>query len=123
MKIGFIVAGAVGIIIIVAIIIYVIPVLSPTKYDLFLDPFKDPQDLFTMARVTVQNTGNAPLTNVIINYDGYTDKIPLLKPGQKLLLSPPTGSKLDHVTVTTDEGINMTKPYRLPTKMPGMMGS
>ena len=123
MKIGFIVAGAVGIVIIVAIIIYVIPVLSPTKYDLFLDPFKDPQDLFTMARVTVQNTGNAPLTNVIINYDGYTDKIPLLKPGQKLLLSPPTGSKLDHVTVTTDEGINMTKPYRLPTKMPGMMGS
>lgn len=123
MKIGFIVAGAVGIVIIVAIIIYAIPVLSPTKYDLFLDPFKDPQDLFTMARVTVQNTGNAPLTNVIINYDGYTDKIPLLKPGQKLLLSPPTGSKLDHVTVTTDEGINMTKPYRLPTKMPGMMGS
>jgi hypothetical protein len=123
LKIGFIVAGAVGIVIIVAIIIYAIPVLSPTKYDLFLDPFKDPQDLFTMARVTVQNTGNAPLTNVIINYDGYTDKIPLLKPGQKLLLSPPTGSKLDHVTVTTDEGINMTKPYRLPTKMPGMMGS
>lgn len=123
MKIGLIAAGTVSIVIIVAIIVFGIPVLYPSKYDLYLDPFKDPQDLFTMARVTVQNTGNAPLTNVIINYDGYTDKIPFLKPGQKLILSPPAGSKLEHVTVTTDEGINMTMPYRLPIKMPGMMGS
>lgn len=123
MKIGLIAAGAVGVVIIVAIIIYGIPVLYPAKYDLYLDPFKDPQDLFTMARVTVQNTGNAPLTNVIIDYGGYTDKIALLKPGQKLLLSPPPGNKLEQVTVTTDEGISMTMPYRLPIKMPGMMGS
>lgn len=95
----------------------------PVKYDLYLDPFKDPQDLFTMARVTIQNTGNAPLTNVVIDYDGYTDKIPSLKPGQKVILSPPTGNKLEHVTVTADEGIRKTMPYRLPSKMPGMMGS
>ncbi len=123
MKIGLIATGAGGIIIIVTILIFSSPVLFPVQYDLFLDPFKDPQDLFTMARVTLQNTGKAPLTNVIIDYDGYTDKIPILKPGQKLILSPPTGNKLEHVTVTTDEGISMTKPYRLPTKMPGMMGS
>ena len=123
MKIGLIAAGAGGIVIIVTTLIFSMHVLYPVKYDLYLDPFKDPQDLFTMARVTVQNTGNAPLTNVIIDYDGYTDKIPILKPGQKLLLSPPIGNKLEHVTVTTDEGISMTMPYRLPIKMPGMMGS
>ncbi len=95
----------------------------PAKYDIYLDPFKDPQDLFITARVTLQNTGNSPLTNVIIDYDGYADKISILKPGQKLILSPPNGDKLEWVTVTTDEGINITKPYRLPTKMPGMMGS
>jgi len=60
---------------------------------------------------------------VIIDYDGYIDKIPVLKPGQKLIMSPPTGNKLEKVTVTTDEGINRTMPYRLPIKMPGMMGS
>jgi hypothetical protein len=76
-----------------------------------------------MARVIIQNTGNAPLTNVIIDYDGYIDKISVLKPGQKLILSPPTENKLEKVTVTTDEGINMTMTYRLPIKMPGMMGS
>lgn len=124
MKIGLIAASTGGaVIVIAAIMIYGTHIVYPAKYDLYLDPFKDPQDLFTTARVTVQNTGNAPLTNVIIDYGGYTDKIPVLKPGQKLLLSPPTGSKLEQVTVITDEGIHVTMPYRLPTKMPGMMGS
>lgn len=123
MKIGLIAAGAGGVVIISVIMIFGTHMIYPAKYDLYLDPFKDPQDLFTTARVTIQNTGNAPLTNVIIDYGGYTDKIPLLKPGQKLILSPPTGNKLEQVTVTTDEGISMTMPYRLPIKMPGMMGS
>ena len=123
MKVWLIAAGVgVGVIIMV-IMFYGAHLISPAKYDIYLDPFKDPQDLFTMARVTLQNTGNLPLTNVIIDYDGYADKIPILKPGQKLILSPPNGNKLEQVTVTTDEGIHMTKPYRLPTKMPGMMGS
>lgn len=123
MKIGLIAAGVGGVVIIIAIMIFGMPILYPVKYDLYLDPFKDPQDLFTTARVIIQNTGNAPLTNVMIDYDGYIDKISTLKPGQKLILSPPTGNKLEQVTVTTDEGIRMTMPYRLPTKMPGMMGS
>ncbi|HSB57910.1 MAG TPA: hypothetical protein VLD38_08910 [Nitrosopumilaceae archaeon] len=123
MKTVFIAAGAACAIIIIAIIFYGTHIVYPVKYDILLDPFKDPQDLFTTARVTLQNTGNSPLTNVMIDYDGYTDKIPILKPGQKLILSPPNGNKLEWVTVTTNEGIHITKPYRLPTKMPGMMGS
>lgn len=123
MKTGLIAAGVGGAVIIIAIMFYGIHLIYPAKYDIYLDPFKDPQDLFTTARVSLQNTGNSPLTNVIIDYDGYADKIPILKPGQKLILSPPNGNKLEWVTVTTDEGIHITKPYRLPTKMPGMMGS
>lgn len=96
---------------------------AQTKYEILLDPFKDPQDLFTTARVTLQNTGNAPLTNVIVDYGGYADKIPVLLPGEKLILSPPQGNKLVQVTVTSDEGIHKIMPYRLPIKMPGMMGS
>ena len=123
MKIGLIASSVGGAAVIVVVLIYGPHLISPPAYEIFLDPFKDPQDLFTTARVTVQNTGNAPLTNVIIDYDGYTDKIPVLKPGQKLILSPPAGNKFEHVTVTTDEGIHMTIPYRLPIKMPVMMGS
>ncbi len=93
------------------------------QYAISVDPFKDPQDLFVTARVTIQNIGKAPLTNVIIDYGGYTDKISLLKPGEKLIMSPPSESALKEVTVTSDEGIKVIMPYRLPIKMPGMMGS
>lgn len=97
----------------------------PTQqYAVFLDPFKDKQPLVTDIHVTVQNVGREPLTNVKVDYGGgYFDKIPLLNPGDKVILSPPAGNVLEQVTVTTDQGINVTKPYRTPINMPGMMGS
>lgn len=123
MKAGIIAAISGCVIVVIAAIIFLIMQPPQTKYEIRLDPFKDPQDLFTTARVTIQNTGNARLTNVLVDYGGYIDKIPLLKPGEKLILSPPQGNKLVQVTVTSDEGIHKTMPYRLPLKMPGMMGS
>ena len=123
MKAGIIAAISGGVIVVIAAAIFLIMQPIQTKYEIRLDPFKDPQDLFTTARVTIQNTGNAPLTNVLVDYGGYIDKISLLKPGEKLILSPPQGNKLVQVTVTSDEGIHKTMLYRLPIKMPGMMGS
>lgn len=123
MKLNFIAAGASGAAVAIATVIIVIMQGPAEQYAIYVDPFKDPQDLFTTARVTIQNTGRAPLTNIIIDYGGYVDKISLLKPGEKLIMSPPTGNALKEVTVTSDEGINLTVPYRTPTKMPGMMGS
>jgi len=32
--------------------------IASQEYEIFVDPFKDEQDLFVMARVTIQNTGN-----------------------------------------------------------------
>ena len=123
MKAGIIAAISGCVIVVIAAVIFLIMQPTQTKYEIRLEPFKDPQDLFTTARVTIQNTGNAPLTNVLVDYGGYIDKISLLKPGEKLILSPPQGNKLVQVTVTSDEGIHKTMPYRLPIKMPGMMGS
>ncbi|MGI0081730.1 MAG: hypothetical protein ACREAF_05445 [Nitrosopumilaceae archaeon] len=123
MKTNIIAAGAGGTAVAIAVaIIFMIQGLSE-QYSIYVDPLKDPQDLFTTARVTIQNTGRATLTNVIIDYGGYSDKISLLRPGEKLIMSPPPGNALKEVTVTSDEGINVTMPYRIPTKMPGMMGS
>ena len=49
-----------------------------------MDPFKDEQDLFVMARVTIQNVGNQPLTNVRANFGGGNIQEPeTLIPGQK----------------------------------------
>lgn len=93
-------------------------------YNLEIDPLKDEQNLFSTARVALSNTGKLPLTNVVISYGGQsTESLEFLSPGQKIFLSPPENAALDFVTVTTDEGINLTKTYRTPIKLPGMMGS
>ncbi len=94
------------------------------KYAIFVDPFKDEQDLFVMARVIIQNTGNEPLTNVRANFGGGDiQELGTLQPGQKILLSPPPDNPLEFVMVSTDEGIFVNKAYRIPVKMLGMMGS
>ena len=94
------------------------------NYAIFVDPFKDEQDLFVMARVIIQNTGNEPLTNVRANFGGGDiQELGTLQPGQKILLSPPPDNPLEFVMVSTDEGIFVNKAYRIPAKMPGMMGS
>ena len=107
----------------VLIVVYGFNVFS-ADYNLELDPLKDEQNLFSTARVALSNTGKLPLTNVVINYGGQTtESVDSISPGQKLLLSPPGNVPLDFVTVTTGEGLNLTKAYRTPIKLPGMMGS
>ena len=91
---------------------------------ILVDPTKEKQTLFVLARVTVQNTGSQSLTNITIDYgDGDKDFIPTLKPGKTIILSPPEENSLQFVRVTADGGIDVYKAYREPIAMPGMMGS
>ena len=125
MRKGFF-AAICGGVVTVAIVVILLIVQGPTEeYAIFLDPFKDKQPLVIEIHVTVQNVGKESLTNVKVDYGGSSkpDLILLLKPGEKVILSPPAGSDLQEVTVTTDQGVNVTKPYRTPINMPGMMGS
>jgi len=94
------------------------------EYSLSVDPTKEKQSLFIMARVSLENTGSKPLTNVELNF-GEGDKIHLgtLKPGQFEIISPPQGNSLQYVIVTSNEGVYVSKVYREPIAMPGMMGS
>ena len=64
--------------------------ISQEEYSLSVDPTKEKQSLFIMARVSLENTGSKPLTNVELNF-GDGDKIYLgtLKPGQSEIISPP----------------------------------
>jgi len=115
--------GGAAVIIIVFLVFSVFAVASQ-DYAISVDPIKDNQYLFNTARVTLTNTGRFPLTNIVVNYGGNAiDKLALLSPGDKVLLSPPDNSSLNSVTVTADHGISVTKVYRTPMKIPGMMGS
>jgi len=112
-----------------AVIILVITMAFPgstttSDYSILVDPTKEKQSLFVLARVTVQNTGSQSITNITIDYgNGDRDFIPTLKPGETIILSPPEENSLQFVRVTADGGIDVYKAYREPIAMPGMMGS
>lgn len=98
--------------------------LATKNFGLDVDPIKDNQNLFNTARVTVTNTGKFTLNNVTVIYDNKSrERINSLPPGQKIMLSPPDNSSLKSVTVIADHGLKVTRAYRTPMKIPGMMGS
>jgi hypothetical protein len=103
----------------------VIKMSVPTQdFDIFVDPIIDRQNLFDIGRVTVQNTGSKPLTNIHVNFgDGDTLDLTVLEPGDKILLSPPSENSMEFVMVSADNDIFVSKAYRTPPKMVGMMGS
>ena len=113
----------------IAVIILVITMAFPgstvtSDNSILVDPTKEKQSLFVLARVMIQNTGNQPLTNITIDYgDSDKDFIPILKPGKTMILSPPDGNSLQFVRVTADGNVDVYKAYREPIAMPGMMGS
>jgi len=112
-----------------AVIILVITMAFPgstltSDNSILVDPTKEKQSLFVIARVMIQNTGNQPLTNITIDYgDGDKDFVSILKPGKTMILSPPDGNSLQFVRVTADDNVDVYKAYREPIAMPGMMGS
>lgn len=94
------------------------------EHDIFVDPILDKQSLFVMGRVTIQNTGSAPLTNIHINFgDGDTLDIRSMKAGQKIIVSPPPDNSMEFVMVSADNDVFVSKAYRELPKMVGMMGS
>jgi len=97
----------------------------PTQeYDIFVDPILDKQSLFVMGRVTIQNIGSQPLTNIHVNFGaGDTIDLKTLKSGQKIILSPPPDNPMEFVMISADNDIFVSKAYREMPKMVGMMGS
>ncbi len=122
-----IVGAGVGAIVIMAVI-FGMDVLklsvSTQEHDIFVDPILDRQSLFVMGRVTIQNTGSEPLTNVRINFgDGDTMDLGTMQTRQKIIVSPPPENSMQFVMVSADNDIFVSKAYRELPKMVGMMGS
>ena len=127
LRFAYIGGACVVVVVVSLILLFSVFAIATQNYAIDVDPLKDNQNLFNTARVAVTNTGKLPLTNIIVNYGGSgnhtIEKLVSLSPGEKVLLSPPENSSLQSVTVTADHGLSVTKAYRTPLKIPGMMGS
>lgn len=97
----------------------------PSKnYDLDVDPIIDKQSMFTTGRITIKNTGSQPLTNVRVNFGGGDIlELGTMQSGEKVILSPPEDNEMEYVQVSADPDLFVSKAYREPPKMVGMMGS
>jgi hypothetical protein len=115
------------IIIVGSIIIYNLVISIPTRnYSLDIDAIKDPESLFLNSRVILKNTGLLPLNDINIIYDNnlkFKEKVNILKPGETIILSPPAGTVLKNLQISSKEGINLNRDFRSPVKLPGMIGS
>ena len=112
-----------GVAVLTIFLLFSVFAVATQNYAINVDPIKDNQYLFSTGRVMITNTGKLPLTNIVVNYGGKVDKLTSLSPGENAMLSPPENSTLKSVTVTADHGLSVTKDYRTPFKIPGMMGS
>lgn len=123
MRLVVIMAAGLGAVSAIMVGLLLLSTIPTENYSLDVDPMKDEQSLFVNARVVLTNNGKMPLTNLRVDYGSTTESVSRLDPGQKVSLSPPSGSNLNTVVVSTSEGINVTKDYREPIKLPGMIGS
>ena len=113
---AIVIGGCFAAIVIFAVFGFLPIIPTSAKYSMSVDPVIVKDEMGTETHVAIKNTGTDPLTNVIVYYGGTakSDIIPILGPGEKISLSPPEGSDLSQVSITTDQGINMTKEYRSP---------
>lgn len=98
-----------------AVVISVVLILTlhgPTiPYSLYVDARTESGDGTTDSHLTMINTGTQSLTNLRMTYDvGKQDIIPILNPGDRIILSPPATSH--SVTITDDQGLTITKPFQ-----------
>jgi hypothetical protein len=123
MRLMVIMAAGLGTVTAIMVGLFLFSTIPTENYSLDVDAMKDEQSLFINARVVLTNTGKVSLTDLLVDYGSTTESVSRLDPGQKVSLSPPSGSNLDKVIVSTNEGLNVTKEYRKPLKLPGMIGS
>lgn len=88
-------------------------------YRLEVDPINTPGDTGSWSRIVLSNTGRMALTNLTISMNGSViQKLDMLEPGETTSISP-DAEKLGAVTVTTSEGLSVTKEFRTPLGLPG----
>ncbi|MDE1726462.1 MAG: hypothetical protein KGH89_04275 [Thaumarchaeota archaeon] len=92
----------------IAIVVLFVVHANTPQYGLSVNPSTEMvMGTGSVIRLYVINTGSSPLTNIKADYGTSSDSLPILNPGDKVMLSPPASAKM--VTVTNDQGVTVTK--------------
>jgi len=86
-------------------------------YALDVDAFVDNDGTMLIYRVVISNIGRYDITDVSIDYVTYKEFIPIIRVGEKVMLSPNENAKKDHVIIDAKPNIHIVKEYRSLPKM------
>jgi hypothetical protein len=119
------ISTAAGVSMVAFVVLLFFPIQPPQQYAIFLNPVIEKGNVGTEIHVTIKNIGRDALTNVKIDYGPGSkyDLIPILNPGEKITTSPSNVDESNGVTITTDQGVTVSKEYVSPIALPGMAGN
>jgi hypothetical protein len=86
-------------------------------YALDVDAFVDNDGTMFIYRVVISNIGRYDITDVSIDYVTYKEFIPIIRVGEKVMLSPNENANKDHVIIDAKPNIHIVKEYRSLPKM------
>jgi hypothetical protein len=86
-------------------------------YALDVDAFVDNDGTMLIYRVVISNIGRYDITDVSIDYVTYKEFIPIIRVGEKVMLSPNENANKDHVIIDAKSNIHIVKEYRSLPKM------
>jgi len=86
-------------------------------YALDVDAFVDNDCTMLIYRVVISNIGRYDITDVSIDYGTYKEFIPIIRVGEKVMLSPNENANKDHVIIDANPNIHIVKEYRSLPKM------
>jgi len=86
-------------------------------YALDVDAFVDNDGTMFIYRVVISNIGRYDITDVSVDYGTYKEFIPIIRAGEKVMLSPNENANKDHVIIDANPNIHIVKEYRSLPKM------
>ncbi len=91
--------------------------LQVNDYALAVDAFVDNDGSTLIYRVVISNVGRYDITDINIDYGTYKEFIPMIRVGEKTILSPKDDANKEYVTISANPNIHIVKEYRSLPKM------
>ncbi len=97
----------------------ILPLINTNSMDyaLDVDAFVDNDGTMFIYRVVISNIGKYDITDVSIDYGTYKEFIPIIRAGEKVILSPNENANKDYVIIDANPNIHIVKEYRSLPKM------